>query len=88
MVEIPDEIRNDLEFVFISKIDELLVAAIEGWPGSGGGEGDETDKVDQPKAKKAAPKKSGNGDHGSSDKPKPKKAPARKRTPPSTPPPS
>ena len=39
MVEIPEEIRNDLEFVFISRMEDLMPAALDGWeppqPGAG-----------------------------------------------------
>jgi ATP-dependent Lon protease len=87
MVEIPDEIKKDLEFVFISKIDELLVAAIEGWSGDGGGGKKKPAKkkaaAKKPAAKKAADKGKGNG---SAKKPA-KKAPARKRKSPTQAPP-
>ncbi len=93
IVEVPDEIQEDLEFCFISKIDELLVAAIEGWPGSGGG--GKKKKPAKKATKKAATKASGkkksddggNGKSKPKPKPKGKKAPSRKRTPPSQSPP-
>ncbi len=93
MVEVPDEIQEDLEFVFISKIDELLEAAIEDW-GDGGG-GKKKKKAPAKKKKVAAKKKKApakkkkapaNGDTGGSAAKK--KAPARKRTSRQAPPPS
>ena len=36
LVEVPDEIKQDLEFVFISRIDELLPAVLQDWGGGGG----------------------------------------------------
>jgi ATP-dependent Lon protease len=79
MVEVPDEIQDDLEFVFIGNIDELLVAAIDGWQGDGGG-GKQPKK---PAKKKVAAKKTGNGSGGKKER----KAPARKRKPPADAPP-
>jgi len=62
MVEIPEEIRNDLEFVFISRIDDLLPAALEGFemveeeevPAKADGEGKR--KKDKPKRRTPRPR--------------------------------
>ena len=88
MVEIPDEIQDDLEFVFISKIDELLEAAIEGWSGGSGGGGKKKPSKKKAGATKASEKGGkGKGDgNGASDKPA-KKPGARKRKPPAQAPP-
>ena len=60
MVEIPEEIQQDLEFIFVRDIDELLPLVLEGWSGGGskktkGNGGSKTPKKRRPARKRNPP---------------------------------